>query len=241
MSQGAFLFILDVVGKKVSCPKVRWYILQSPPVYAQTGFQEEKESSQSKCITHHNWYFTTKTPTHDVDLCPECNPCSRSTRHCMCGGFKNRLDHSASIFTSPMNASRLNGRRHSAKRAGKRWQWYVKIVVLVGAHERGIFNNKKHFRVHILSMVFPVRDRKYTLRYSSNRCKLSIVSFQGSAHGTDCCALSLLKDIHNCVRSVAQDAVYEFEKRRHVPVKYDRELWQNTGKQHVACSRRLCQ
>lgn len=25
-----------------------------------------------------------------------------------------------------------------------------------------------------------------------------------------------------------QDAVYEFEKRRHVPVKYDRELWQNT-------------
>ena len=25
------------------------------------------------------------------------------------------------------------------------------------------------------------------------------------------------------------DPVYEFEKRRHVPVKYDRELWQNTG------------
>ena len=24
------------------------------------------------------------------------------------------------------------------------------------------------------------------------------------------------------------DPVYEFEKRRHVPVKYDRELWQNT-------------
>ena len=26
-----------------------------------------------------------------------------------------------------------------------------------------------------------------------------------------------------------QDSVFEFEKKRNVPVKYDRELWQNTG------------
>jgi hypothetical protein len=34
--------------------------------------------------------------------------------------------------------------------------------------------------------------------------------------------------VHWLAVGVAQDAVYEFEKRRHIPVKYDRELWQNT-------------
>eukprot|EP00038_Savillea_parva_P006601 m.164740 g.164740 ORF g.164740 m.164740 type:complete len:163 (-) comp12464_c0_seq1:223-711(-) len=29
-------------------------------------------------------------------------------------------------------------------------------------------------------------------------------------------------------KEMTVDSVYEFEKRRHVPVKYDRELWQNT-------------
>eukprot|EP00041_Stephanoeca_diplocostata_P006331 m.80662 g.80662 ORF g.80662 m.80662 type:complete len:161 (+) comp16306_c0_seq1:201-683(+) len=29
-------------------------------------------------------------------------------------------------------------------------------------------------------------------------------------------------------KEMTVDTVYEFEKRRHVPVKYDRELWQNT-------------
>mmetsp|Transcript_60 Transcript_60/g.117 ORF Transcript_60/g.117 Transcript_60/m.117 type:complete len:163 (+) Transcript_60:40-528(+) len=31
-------------------------------------------------------------------------------------------------------------------------------------------------------------------------------------------------------KEMTVDSVYEFEKRRHVPVKYDRELWQNTVK-----------
>ena len=31
-------------------------------------------------------------------------------------------------------------------------------------------------------------------------------------------------------KDMTVDPVYEFEKRRHVPVKYDRELWQNTLK-----------
>eukprot|EP00039_Didymoeca_costata_P024959 m.11944 g.11944 ORF g.11944 m.11944 type:complete len:161 (+) comp4562_c0_seq1:181-663(+) len=31
-------------------------------------------------------------------------------------------------------------------------------------------------------------------------------------------------------KDMAVDPVYDFEKRRHVPVKYDRELWQNTLK-----------
>jgi large subunit ribosomal protein L24e len=29
-------------------------------------------------------------------------------------------------------------------------------------------------------------------------------------------------------KEMTVDPVYDFEKRRHVPVKYDRELWQNT-------------
>jgi len=29
-------------------------------------------------------------------------------------------------------------------------------------------------------------------------------------------------------KDMTVDPVYEFEKRRHIPVKYDRELWQNT-------------
>ena len=31
-------------------------------------------------------------------------------------------------------------------------------------------------------------------------------------------------------KELAVDSVYDFEKRRNVPVKYDRELWQNTVK-----------
>ena len=31
-------------------------------------------------------------------------------------------------------------------------------------------------------------------------------------------------------KDLAVDPSFEFEKRRNVPVKYDRQLWQNTGK-----------
>ena len=33
--------------------------------------------------------------------------------------------------------------------------------------------------------------------------------------------------------SLSQDAAFEFEKKRNVPLKYDRKLWQRTGTHEI--------
>jgi large subunit ribosomal protein L24e len=57
------------------------------------------------------------------------------------------------------------------------------------------------------------------------------------AHGKEMTIVRSRRYHHDCpvsrflklLRKSPQDPVLDFEKRRNVPVKYDRELWQNTG------------